>query len=230
MLQQETLDFFGELRRNNTKDWFDQNREKYESAKVDYLRLTEVILAELQKFDHHLNHLRVKDCIFRINRDVRFSYDKTPYKTHLGIIFTQYGRKMEFASYYLHIDEMDESFAGGGLYMPSADSLKKIRKEINYFYDELRVIIESEVFKKTYNDLDRTKDIVLVNPPKGFDRDHEGVEYLKLKSFTATKVIPSSWLTDPNGIDRVVNILKEIKPLNDFLNRALINGDNGAGH
>lgn len=225
MLQKETLEFFRDLRLNNTKVWFDQNRERYESAKADYFRLTEQILTELQKFDPHLNHLRVKDCIFRINRDIRFSNDKTPYKTHVGMIFTQYGRKMEFASYYLHIDEANESFAGGGLYMPPAEALKKTRKELYYFYDELKTILGSGDFKKTYNELDRTKDILLVKTPKGFDNDHESAEYLKLKSFTATKTIPQNWLTDPSGITKAVKILKVVKPLNDFINRALMAGN-----
>ncbi|MFW5707233.1 MAG: DUF2461 domain-containing protein [Bacteroidota bacterium] len=225
MLSQDTLEFFRELRLNNHKQWFDQNRHRYVAVKKDYHHLVSRLLEEMQKYDHHLSHLQVKDCIFRINRDIRFSKDKSPYKTHLGIIITPYGKKMEYAGYYMHLDEEQGSFAGGGLYMPAPDMLKKVRTEIAHFYEDLDEILSSQDFRETYGDLDRSPDIMLTRPPKGFNESGKALEYLKLKSFTATTEIPADMLVYPAAIHKVVEVFRSLKPLNDFLNRALRAGN-----
>lgn len=221
MLNQNTLDFYRELRRNNNKEWFDQNRKWYEAVRKDYLRFTAELLIRMQAVDPGLVHLQPKDCIFRINRDIRFSADKTPYKTHLGIIMTPYGRKLDYAAYYVHLDEEGGSFAGGGVYRPMPEPLKKVRKEIENFYEDLEEVLKAKSFKETYGALDREEGMVLSRPPKGYDAGHPAIEYLKFKSYTATRVLDPKLLTDPRGIDVVVKILKDLKPLNDFLNRAI---------
>ncbi|MBW6498520.1 MAG: DUF2461 domain-containing protein [Bacteroidales bacterium] len=221
MLNRDTLNFYRELRNNNHKEWFDRNRKWYEVVKKDTLRFTGELLARIQAFDPGLGHLQPKDCLFRINRDIRFSADKTPYKTHIGIFMTPGGRKLDFAGYYVHIDEESGSFAGGGCYMPQSDALKKIRREISGFYEDLEEILKNKGFKATFGELDQEKGVVLKRPPKGFDADHSAIEYLKFKSFTATRELEPQLLTDPKGLDAVVKIMKDLKPLNDFLNRAL---------
>ncbi len=221
MLNPETLEFFRELRENNHKEWFDQNRKRYENVKKDYHRLVGELLHKMQKFDPSLGHLQIKDCTFRINRDIRFSKDKTPYKTHLSIIMSPHGKKMEYASYYVHLDEAAGSFAGGGIYMPGSEALKKIRAEISAFPEDLEEILASEDFSQTYNGLDKDEKFRLTRPPKGFQADHPAIELLKYKSFTASRTLPEKWLSDPRGIDEVVEILKKVKPLNDFINRGL---------
>jgi len=221
MLHIETLQFFRELRHNNTKDWFDANRHRYELAKKDYHQVVRKILEGLQKYDQGLFHLQVKDCTFRINRDIRFSNDKRPYKTHLGIIMSPYGRRLEYAGYYVHLDEEGGCFAGGGIYMPSGEVLKKIRKEISVFHEDLLEVMNSADFREVYGDFDRDEGVVLIRPPKGYTTDDPAIEYLKLKSYTATKAFPADWLTDATAIDRVVEILAKLKPLIDFLNRAV---------
>lgn len=221
MLTQNTLEFYRELRRNNHKEWFDRNRKWYEEVKKDTLRFTGELLAWIQAFDPSLGHQQPKDCLFRINRDIRFSADKTPYKTHLGIFMTPGGRKFDFAGYYVHIDEEGGSFAGGGCYLPQADALKKIRREIAGFYEDLEEILKRKAFRETFGELDQEEGVVLKRPPKGFDADHPAIEYLKFKSFTATRALEPQLLTDPKGIDVVIKIMKDLKPLNDFMNRAL---------
>ena len=221
MLTQNTLEFYRELRRNNHKEWFDRNRKCYEEVKKDTLRFTGELLARIQAFDPSIGHLQPKDCIFRINRDIRFSADKTPYKTHLGIFMTPGGRKLDFAGYYVHIDEEGSSFAGGGCYMPQADALKKIRREISGFTEDLEEILKAKAFHATFGAFDQEEGVVLKRPPKGFEADHPAIEYLKFKSFTATRELEPTLFTDPKGIDVVVKIMKDLKPLNDFLNRAL---------
>lgn len=221
MLSPATLEFYRELRRNNNKDWFDRNRKWYDEVKKDYLRLTGQLLSAIQTFDSGLGHLQPRDCVFRINRDIRFSADKTPYKTHIGIFMTPGGRNLEYAGYYFQIDEEGGSFAGGGCYMPQAEALKKIRLEIADFYEDLTSILHSATFTHTFGDLDRDEGVVLARPPKGFPADHQAINYLKFKSFTATRDIESKLLTNPNGLEVVVQTMKNLKPLNDFLNRAL---------
>ena len=221
MLSNHTLEFFRELRENNHKAWFDINRKKYEEVKKDYHRLIEEILLKMQTFDKSLSHLQVKDCTFRINRDIRFSKDKTPYKTHLSIIMSPFGKRMENAAYYVHLDENNGSFAGGGIYMPGSETLKKIRAEISGFYEDLEEILTSKDFAKTFQGLDSDENVVLTRPPKGYDAEHPAIELLKFKSFTATKPLDNKLLTDPKSVDAVTDILKKIKPLNDFINRGL---------
>lgn len=221
MLQTATLEFFRELRQNNHKEWFDQNRSRYEKVKKDYHQLVGRLLLQMQKHDRDLSMLQVKDCIFRINRDIRFSKDKSPYKTHLGIILSPFGRKLEFAGYYVHLDEYEGSFAGGGCYMPQADALKKIRREVSDFYEDLGDVLQAPGFVKTYGDLDRDEGMVLSRPPKGFNANDPAIEYLKLKSYTATTPLDTSWLSDPDGAEQAASLLLELKPFLDFLNRGL---------
>lgn len=221
MLQESTLQFFRELRQNNHKAWFDQNRARYESAKKDYHHLTTSLLELMTGIEPALIHLRVKDCTFRINRDIRFSQNKEPYKTHLGIIMTPFGRRMDFAGYYLHIDEAEGSFAGGGVYMPRPEALKKIRMEISNYHEDFKAIIYAPPFKETFGSLDREKGQVLSRPPKGYSKDNPSIEHLKYKSYTATRVIDKQLLSDPAGIEIVIAILANLKPFIDFLNRAL---------
>jgi len=225
MLQKDTLSFFDELRLNNHKEWFDKNRSRYEKVKKDYHRLVDEILTGMQKHVPGISHLKVKDCTFRINRDIRFSRDKTPYKTHLGIIISPLGKRMQNAGYYVHLDPEKGSFAGGGIYMPQGNVIKKIRKEIDVFYDDLLEIIHHENFKNTYGDIDRSDEITLVRPPKGYDKSNPAIEFLKLKSFTSSVPISKSLLTDKNGTRKVVEKLVILKPFIDFLNRGVISED-----
>ena len=221
MLNSETLEFFRELRENNHKEWFDRNRDRYEKVKKDYHRLVGELLLRMQKVDPSLGHLQIKDCTFRINRDIRFSKDKTPYKTHRSIIMSPYGRRLEYAAYYVHLDEAEGSFAGGGIYMPGSEALKKIREEISAFHEDLEEILAAKDFAQTFDGLDKDEKYLLTRPPKGFQADHPAIELLKYKSFTASRPLPAKILSEPGGIDEVVEILKNAKPLNDFINRGL---------
>jgi uncharacterized protein (TIGR02453 family) len=226
MISQNLLDFYAALKVNNNKVWFDENRKWYESVKKEYLALTGKILEELKSLDHSLEMLQVKDCTFRINRDIRFSPDKSPYKTNLGLNFAPYGKKMMLAGYYIHI-AAGQSFAGGGLYMPMAPELKKVRKEIHYCHNEFSSILQDPVFARTFGSLDRDPGTVLSRPPKEFTADDPAIEWLKLKSFTAVTTIDDNLLTSEDFVPHVIEIMKAIKPLIGFLNNALLSDENG---
>ena len=221
MLQQETLQFFRELRQNNHKEWFDANRSRYELVKKDYHSLVQNMIDAMQVYDPRLASLQIKDCTFRINKDIRFSKDKTPYKTHLAVILSPEGKKMSGAGYYLHLDEQEGCFVAGGIYMPPADIIKKMRAEIMGYYEELDAIFANPEFKKVFKDWDREDKLVLTRAPKGIDENHPAIEYLKLKSYTVTQDLPKSILSDPKGVEKVSKSLSVLKPLLDFINRGL---------
>lgn len=221
MLQQDTIDFFSELRENNHKEWFDLNRKRYELVKKNYHLLVQQFIESMQIYDSRLSNLQVKDCVFRINRDIRFSKDKTPYKTHLAILLSPEGKKMNGAGYYIHIAPQEESFIAGGIYMPPPEFVKKMRAEIAGYYEELDAIFENKDFNKVFNGWDNEKKLTLVNAPKGYEDSHPALTHLKLKSYTVTHTLPQSILTDPNGVKNITQSLKLLKPLIDFINTAL---------
>jgi uncharacterized protein (TIGR02453 family) len=169
-----------------------------------------------------LEVLEVKNCTFRINRDIRFSKDKTPYKNHLGIWMSSGTKGANRAGYYIHIGK-NESFIAGGLYSPEAEDLKKVRKEIAFFYDDLEEIVAEKAFKKIYEKLDSSNS--LKNAPKDYEKDHPAIEFLKLKSFTATQKFEYNEATKSDFVKKTVEKLILLKPLNDFINRALTTED-----
>ncbi|MFZ9660229.1 MAG: DUF2461 domain-containing protein [Arcobacteraceae bacterium] len=218
MLQSSTIQFLKALKKNNNKEWFDKNRKIYEQAKADYLNFVTILLNEIQGFDTSLMELQPKQCIFRLNRDVRFSKNKDPYKTNFGASFSKGAKKVQSAGYYFHL-EPGENFVGGGLWMPMAPDLNKVRQEIDYCFKEFSSILKKPAFKSTYGDMDNS--MKLVRPPKGFDVDNPALEYLKLKSFVVTRSIKDTELTDKQLVKNVVKDFKTIAPLVHFLNRAI---------
>ncbi|MEO8110282.1 MAG: DUF2461 domain-containing protein [Ginsengibacter sp.] len=220
MLQSSSLSFLSNLKKNNNKPWFDKNREKYLSAKTDFENFVKDIINRLSSFDEDIKLLEVKNCTFRINRDIRFSKDKTPYKTNMGASFNKGGKKSIYAGYYFHLEPGGKSFAGGGLWMPAASELKKLRQEIDYCYPEFMKILNSSSFTKQYGGLEMNKNDMLVNAPKGYEKDNAAVEFLKLKSFVATKDIEDSLLILPSLAAEVSKAFKALMPLVKFMNHA----------
>jgi uncharacterized protein (TIGR02453 family) len=164
--------------------------------------------------------LEVKNCTFRINRDIRFSKDKTPYKSHLGIWLSSGAKGLNRSGYYIHL-EKGASFIAGGLYCPESDDLKKMRKEIAYFHDDLEAILEKKDFKREFGDFDRNEKDTLKNPPRGYDKEHPAIELLKLKSFESSQKIEFSAAAKKDFVAVMSQKLIVLKPLNDFINRAL---------
>ncbi|KXK40878.1 MAG: DUF2461 domain-containing protein [Saprospiraceae bacterium] len=226
MISTESIQFLKELRLNNNRSWFDDNRYRYEKLKAEQLQLASDLLDAIVKFDPALEQLEAKDCIFRIYRDIRFSKDKTPYKTHISVILKSGGKNSQWSGYYLHIEE-GQSFAGGGVWMPERLQLHKIRREIHFFHDELKTILEDRDFKKLFAGFDKDPGAQLSRPPKGYDANDPAIEYLKLKSFTVTTPLRDDLITSPDLIKVVADIFRTIYPLQRFLNRALASDENG---
>jgi uncharacterized protein (TIGR02453 family) len=211
------LDFLENLKKNNNRDWFAENKPQYEEAKNGFENFVSQLIDETSIFDKKIIGIEAKKTIFRIYRDVRFSKNKTPYKTSFGSYISAGGRKSVFAGYYLHI-EPDASFLAGGMHLPSTENLKKLRQEILYNVDEFKSILNDKNFKNNFESLKGEK---LKRPPKGFPADFKEIELLKNKEFIVIHSIKNEDILGNEFLNYVSSIFKTMKPLNDFLNRAL---------
>ena len=214
---QEVLNFLSELKENNNKEWFDLNRDRYQECRKKVLFLTELIIHEAGKFDPEIGIQDPKDCLFRIFRDVRFSNDKTPYKTNMGSFIAKGGRKSVSAGYYVHI-QPGASFVGGGSYCPPADALKAFRTEIFDHPEEFKEMIYKDSFKRVYPEMYDDK---LKTAPKGFPKDFPELDLLKYKSFAFTSTLSDSEMKSDVLIEKILGSMKELYPVNRFLNTAL---------
>ena len=220
MITKETIGFIEDLARNNTTEWMHANKKRYENYKKEYYSFVASILAELKPLDKSLELLEVKNCTFRINRDIRFSKNKQPYKTNISAWFSTNKAVKNAPGYYVHF-EKGMSFVAGGTYCPEPNDLKKIRKEIEFFHDDLETILNNSEFKKEYEALSVEENNKLKNAPKGFDINHPAIELLKFKSFTASQKLDDKLFTDKDFAKTIAKKMIVLKPLNDFLNRAL---------
>ncbi len=220
MITKEALHFLEDLIANNNTEWMHANKKRYEEYKKEYHNFIASLLAELKPLDKSLEPLEVKNCTFRINRDIRFSKDKSPYKTNMGAWFSQNRNRKNSPGYYIHF-EKGKSFIAGGVWCPEPIELKQIRREIAFYHEDLEKIVSNPTFKKEFKELSREENNVLKKAPKDFDPNHPAIEFLKLKSYTASHKIDDSLFTDPDFSKKIAKQLITLKPLNDFLSRAL---------
>jgi uncharacterized protein (TIGR02453 family) len=218
MIQSSTLKFLKDIKKNNNRDWFAENKPKYEEAKKDVTQFMQKVIDEVAKFEPSVKGMDASKLVMRIYRDVRFSKDKSPYKINFGIPFSAKGGNVDYPGYYMHI-QPGESFVGGGSWMPNADNLKMIRQEIDYSSKEFKKIVESASFKKTFGKL--SEEDKLKTAPKDYPKDHPEIEYLKLKSFTAFAHFSDEDLTDKNAAKKVVEACKTLQPFIKFLQTAI---------
>lgn len=220
MLTKDSLQFLNDLKANNNRDWFLDNKKRYETFKKDYHQLIADFLDIMKPLDSSLEMLEPKKCAFRINRDIRFSKDKSPYKDHLGVWLSGGVKGKNRSGYYVHISQ-NASFIAGGCYCPEAGDLKKIRKEIAFFYEDLEEILTEKKFKKEFGDFDRAEKNTLKNPPRGYEKEHPAIEFLKLKSFETSQKFEIKEVLKEDFVSKMSAKLILIKPLNEFINRAL---------
>jgi len=214
------LKFLQSLSKNNNRVWFEKNRTTYLQAKDDFDQFLEMVLEELIKFEDGLAGLNPKKLAFRIYRDVRFSKDKRPYKGNMGAGFSPGGKMIQEPGYYLHIEPGNKSLLAGGLYMPDANNLAKIRQEIDYNTERILKILNDRKFKKLFpslGDFDKLK-----TAPKGYVKDHPHIELLKHKSFIVSHPFSDKEVKDKKFAKHVAATAKIIKPLNDFLKDAIV--------
>ncbi len=213
---QKILLFLKDLKANNNREWFTVNKERYEVVRADFEEISKNLIFEIAKFDEDIRNVDVKECVFRIYRDIRFSHDKTPYKTHFGVfIASAGGRKSQRGGYYLHLDP-DGCFIGLGVWCPPPPLLKALRQSVYDNIDELNEIRHSAGFSKyfdTFYEEDKLKTV-----PAGFPKDFPDAELLKLKHYLVEYKLSEDELKSPNFITDIASIAKSGYPLNKFLN------------
>ncbi len=210
-----------DLKKNNHKPWFDENRARYEKERTAFIAFTAEMIENIAKFDSAIYDLEPNKCIFRINRDVRFSKDKSPYKTNLAFSITKGGKRTPFAGYYLHL-EPGAIFAGGGIYAPDPKTLKALRDEIYFSFDEFEKIMKEKSFRANFGGLSEIEK--LKTSPKGYEAGHPSLPYLAHKHFVIDKPFTDEEVTRPDFAERLTQVFKAQKPFIDFLNRAIENG------
>ena len=220
MISKEALQFLEDLIANNNTEWMHANKKRYDNYKKDYHSFIASILAEMKPLDPSLEPLEVKNCTFRINRDIRFSKDKSPYKTNMGVWMSQDKNRKNAPGYYIHF-EKGNCFIAGGVWCPEPSELKQIRKEIEFFHDDLEAVLSDKKFTSEFSGLDKSEGNMLKKAPKDFDSTHPAIELLKLKSFTASHKINEKEFTDKDFSKKIAKQLIALKPMNDFLRRAL---------
>jgi uncharacterized protein (TIGR02453 family) len=221
MLQLSTLQFLRDIKANNNKDWFHSHRTEYDAARNNILGFTELLIKKVCIFDNDLGYtfLDPRKCITRINRDLRFSKDKTPYKTDYYIIVNKDGKSSISAFYYLHI-EADQCDMGGGIYTPEPAILQKIRQEIDYNPQAwLDLATSPDLLRHFPNGVQTSHS--LQKTPASYREDHLAKDALRMKDFYTQYNMPALELTQADAADIVAQIFAASKPLVDYLNRAI---------
>lgn len=207
--------YLEELKRNNNREWFAEHKQEYDILRSRFENDISVLLSFMSMYDDELKNLTPANCIYRIYRDIRFSEDKTPYKTHFGVLMTKYGRKLNRAGYYLHV-EPGNSMLCAGLWFPDPALLKAVRREICDNAEELVKIMEAPDLKRIYGGFDKEK--MLTRIPNGYPKDFEYPDLLKLKSFGVVYEAKDDFFYDRNWPEKVSIYFRPAKAMNDFFN------------
>lgn len=218
MLKKLSFDFLTGLSENNTREWFDQHRADYQETLDDFTAFNQNLIDALSAFDTSIakSHLQGKDCIPRLNRDLRFAKDKSPYKTYYYSIINEGGRKSGKAGYFIVLNP-GECYIGGGAFQPQPDQLKKIRQEIEYNFEDWKKIVEDKKLLKEFPD-GITAQESLQKVPKDFDAESPAKEFLKMKGFFVRKYYPDAFFRGKDNFKTIVESFKACQQLNEFVN------------
>lgn len=212
------LPFLRKISRNNDSDWMRENRETYLRARGEFEFFVQELIARLSVWDERFAVLGPKDCIFRLNRDVRFSDNKKPYKENFAAFFGIGGKKSELPGYYVSLSPK-EIFVGGGLWHPEKEILLEVRRKIRDDGDELKKIVESKKFRTIFGEL--SEEDKLKRVPRGFDPDHPMAEFLKLKSVVAARDFGPKEIVEKGFGSKVDKVFQALRPLNAYLEEAI---------
>ena len=211
------LEFLKDLAANNDREWFAENKPRYNEALEALKDAVDTLIAGLGAFDDNVKYLQAKDCVYRIYRDIRFSPDKSPYKRHMAAYIARGGRKSICPGYYFHLQPGGESLLAGGLYCMDSKMVKAARRAISDNAEEFLEVVGESSFKDTFVFAgDRLKRM-----PLGFEQDSSVAEYLKYKDFTVMHKLPDNFFNNEGWENQIVEWCKVLKPYNDFMNAAL---------
>jgi uncharacterized protein (TIGR02453 family) len=212
------LDFLSQLDDHNDRQWFEQNRAAYQTAKAQFESLVDQVIAKLQAIED-LGDISAKDCVMRIHRDVRFSKDKSPYRTNMAAAIAAGGKKSPRMPYYLHIAPHDQSFLAGGLYLPTSEQLTRFRAIIDHDAQSLKALLNHPTFKQLFGELSGEK---LKTAPQGYTQDHKEIELLRLKQVVATHPLSDEAVLAVTFPAQIVTTFTGLKPLLDYLNDRVV--------
>ena len=224
-MNKNVLAFLEQLSENNQKSWMDENKSWYLQVKKEFHAEVDNLLKGLVELEPGMASFTAKDCTFRQNRDVRFSPNKMPYKVNMAAYFALGGKKSPGPGYYLHI-QPGNSFVGGGLYLPPADMLKKLRQEIDYSGEELKAIIAEKNFKDQFDTLKGEK---LKTSPRDYDVDHPQIDLLRFKSFEVFTTLSDEVIKGERVVEKSLEAFKVMQPFMEFLYRSVDEAENGDG-
>jgi uncharacterized protein (TIGR02453 family) len=215
----EGLRFLRSLKRNNRREWFNAHRDDYEThVRQPMLEIITSLAEDMRTFAPEIV-VSPKTSMYRIYRDVRFSENKAPYKTHVAASFPTRGLpKHEGAGLYFHVSP-DELWVGGGMYAPQTAQLHAVREHIAANVGRLRAIVESPAFRREFGGLDGEQ---LQRVPRGFPKDHAAANYLRYRQFLVGREFAPAFATSPRFYAALVNTFKRAAPLIRFLNEPLI--------
>lgn len=223
MLSHHSLQFLRNLEQNNNREWFHANRKDYEQTKAEFEHLCQEILTCIAQFQENLLNTSVKSCILRINRDIRFSADKSPYKKYLAAGFGPGGKSSGKVDFYLHIQPNNESFLGGGMWAATGSQLTSFRQEIDYGPHTLKGIIETDTFKHYFNEIHGEK---VKKMPKGYSVDHPDIELLKYKQLFFVHKYTDEEVLSKYFAEEVINGCRILKPYLDYINNLFYGEEN----
>lgn len=217
MISKSTLEFLTQLKENNNREWFTENKKRFDSEQKTTKTFFTQILTDLEKIDSI-----EKMQMHRIYRDIRFSKDKTPYKNHFSVSFDR-TKPLLRGGMYLHI-ENNASFVGGGFWEPNNEDLFRIRKEIELDASDLKEIITDKTFVSYFGTLEGEE---LKTAPKGFDKTHPDIELIRKKQFVIRRKFSNKEVLSPNFQEEVLATFKAMRPFFDYMSDVLSTDLNG---
>lgn len=217
MVLSSSVSFFKKLKKNNNRDWFAENKPKFKKLELEIKAFGEELKDRLNEFD---NIDRFK--LFRIYRDIRFSKDKTPFKTHFGLTWHR-TKPLYRGGYYLHISP-GKNFLACGFWDPNTNDLKRIRKELEYDAKEFRDIIASKEFFSVWGNLEGSE---LKTAPRNFDKNHPDIDLIRKKQYIFSISFSDEEVCEPQFINKLENALKMVRPFTDYMSDVLTSDENG---
>ncbi|OOF93461.1 hypothetical protein ASPCADRAFT_173248 [Aspergillus carbonarius ITEM 5010] len=233
-LHPNTMLFLQDLTEHNEREWLKAHDADYRASKKDWETFVETLTEGIIEKDGTIPELPVKDLVFRIHRDIRFSKDPTPYKTHFSAAWSRTGKKGPYAAYYVHC-QPGSCFVGSGLWMPQADKLALLREDIDRNSHRLKAVltekeIRHEIFDGISDDeevavaafVNHNKESALKTKPKGYDLDNENIQLLRLRSFTIGRPLSDEELLSPNAPERIAALIGIMEPFVTYLNSVVM--------
>ncbi|NER13734.1 TIGR02453 family protein [Leptobacterium flavescens] len=216
-ISKSVFEFFSKLEKNNNRDWFNDHKKEFKAIEADVKAFCAELMEQMQKHDE-IDKMKM----FRIYRDVRFSKDKTPYKTHFAASYGRNKPKLR-GGYYLRLKE-GESFIATGFWDPNKEDLLRIRKEFEMDDSEIRDILNDKTFKSTWGELSGEE---VKSAPKGFNKEHKAIDLIKKKQFIFVRNFTDKEVLAPDFLDKVNESFRIIRPYFDFMSDVLTTDLNG---